>query len=93
MWTARAHALGETWLGTTLVTYTPESTITGDLAAQLVCVPEYEIRRWAAAPHPDDPQRRLLPRAGRRGRRQTYLVADVLDAAAALRRTRRRADP
>ena len=89
VWTARAHALGETWLGERLVTYTPDQALDTHRAADLAGVPEYEIRRWACRRHPEDPARSLLPRAGRQGRQQTYLARNVLDAAAAVRRTRR----
>lgn len=92
--TARAHAFGETWLGATLMTYTPDQAITADLAAELLVVSERQIRGWATMPHPEHPDRPLLPRAGRqrngRGRRQTYLVRDLLDASAVLDRVRRR---
>jgi len=90
IWSARAHAFGETWLGENLVIYTADQAITGEQAAQLLAIPDYQIRRWACTPHPDDPTKPLLPRAGRVGRHQTYLVRNVLDAAAATRRARQR---
>lgn len=86
--TARAHALGETWLGATLLTYTDDQAITTRQAAELLCVSEGVIRNWACTAHPEDPDRPLLPRAGRTGRHQTYLVRNLLDASSAVRRTR-----
>lgn len=83
-----ARAFGETWLGESLVIHTPDQDITGMEAAQLVAVSEDVIRRWACTAHPDHPDRPLLPRFGWRGRRRTYLVRDVLDAAGAVRRHR-----
>lgn len=78
---ATARRLGETWLGAYLLTYTPDQAITTAEAAQLLSVSEDTIRQWACKPHPDDPTRPLLPRAGRRGRQQTYLVRCLFDAA------------
>lgn len=88
IWTARAHAIGETWLGETLVRWTAEDAVNGQEAAQLVHVSEDIIRKWATKAHPDDPGKPLLPRFKMRGRCRTYLVRDVLDAAAAVRRAR-----
>ena len=85
--TERAHALGETWLGASLLTYTDDEAITTRQAAALLCVSELVIRQWACMPHPTEP-RPLLPRAGRRGHAQTYLVRDLLDACAAIRLAR-----
>lgn len=89
LYTARAHALGETWLGASLLTYTPDQAITTRQASELLCVSEGVIRNWACMPHPEDGNRPLLPRAGRDGKNQTYLVRNLLDASAAVRRTRR----
>lgn len=86
---ATAHRLGETWLGERLLTYTPDQAITTAQAAELLSVSRDVIRQWACAPHPDDPDRPLLPRAGRRGRQQTYLVRCLLDASYLARRRRR----
>jgi len=86
--TARAHAVGETWLGARLVTYADDEAITTRQAAELLCVSEAVIRQWACMHHPADPDRRLLARAGRRGREQTYRVRDLLDASAAVRLAR-----
>jgi hypothetical protein len=77
-WVARAHSLGETWLGETLVVHADDEAITGPEAAAMLSVSEDTIRQWAA--------RSLLPRFGWRGRRRTYLVADLFSAAAASRR-------
>lgn len=85
-WTERAHAVGETWLGATLITYSDDQALTTRQAAQLLCVSETVIRQWACQPHPTRPGRPLLPRAGRQGRQQTYLVRCLLDASAAVRR-------
>lgn len=83
---ATAHRLGESWLGARLLTYTPDRAITTEQAAELLSVSRDTIRQWACTPHPDDPNRPLLPRAGRRGRQQTYLVKCLLDAAYLARR-------
>lgn len=84
----RAHALGETWLGETLVIHEPDETITTRDAAAMLSVGEDTIRSWAARAHPDDPDRPLLPRAGWRGGFRTYKVADLLEAARIIRSTR-----
>lgn len=78
---ATAHRLGESWLGARLLAYTPDQAITTTQAAELLSVSRDVIRQWACAPHPQDPSRPLLPRAGRRGRQQTYLVKCLFDAA------------
>lgn len=78
LWAQRAHAVGETWLGDSLVTYTEDQAITTREAARLLCVSEDVIRRWACTTLPSGAP--LLPRAGRQGRQQTYLVRCLLDA-------------
>jgi len=88
---ATAHRLGETWLGSSLVTYTLEQAITTHQAATLLAVSEDVIRRWACLAHPRLPERPLLPRFRRQGREMTYLVKDLLDAAHEVRISRRRA--
>lgn len=88
VWTARAHALGETWLGSVLITYDETSIITTEQAAALVHVSRDTIRRWACSVHPEDPARPLLPRLRREGHWMTYRATDVIDASAALRRAR-----
>lgn len=90
VWTERAHAVGETWLGASLVTVADDATLTTREAAQLLCVSEGVIRQWAWRPHPEHPDRPLLPQAGRKGRQRTYLVRSLRDAAAAVRRARLR---
>lgn len=77
---AAAHRLGETWLGSALVTYDNDQAITTRQAAALLCVSEGVIRLWACTPHPTRPGHMLLARAGRRGRAQTYIVRALWDA-------------
>lgn len=88
IWTARAHALGETWLGETLLRWTADDAITGKEAAQMLSVSEAVIRQWACKAHPDDPDKPLLRRFRMQGRCRTYLVKDLLDAAAVVRQSR-----
>jgi hypothetical protein len=75
------HACGETWAGSSLVTYDDTDAITTAEAATLLGVSEATIRRWACLPHPNPRRARqgqmLLSRFGRRGRHQTYLVRDL----------------
>lgn len=85
---AKAHALGETWLGSSLVVHEPDETITTRDAAAMLCVGEDTIRAWATRAHPDDPTRPLLARVGWRGGFRTYKVADLLDAARLIRTAR-----
>lgn len=75
-WTARAHALGETWLGEDLITWTPDEVVTTKQAARILHVKPGTIRKWHSLGY--------LPAKGR-GR---YVVADVLDCAAERRRNR-----
>jgi hypothetical protein len=93
IWAARAQALGETWLGASMIVYTDDQAITTQEAAQLLCVSEDNIRDWARRAHPERPGRMLLPRAGLVGRQQTYLVRNLLDASAAVRRRLRPFQP
>ncbi len=74
-------AYGQTWIAPGVAVHNPDQAITADLAAALVSKTESTIRRWACTPHPDDPGRMLLPRHGWDGRRRTYLVRDVQQAA------------
>jgi len=90
---AAAHRLGETWLGSILVTYDNDQAITTRQAAQLLCVSEGVIRLWACTPHPTRPGHMLLARAGRRGRAQTYIVRALLDASFEVSRARARRQP
>lgn len=81
-------AYGELWAVPATVVYEPEDAITTPQAAELVGVTSEMIRHWARLPHPDDPDRSLLPRFKRRGRYMTYLVAHVEAAVEAYRRVR-----
>jgi hypothetical protein len=85
---AAAHRLGETWLGSTMVLYDNDQAITTQQAAELLCVSEGVIRLWACTPHPTMPGQMLLPRAGRRGRHQTYIVRALRDASFEVSRMR-----
>jgi hypothetical protein len=73
------HSYGETWAGAGLITYQDTDAVTTAEAAALLGVAEDTIRKWATMPHPNPRRARLgqtlLPRAGRRGRSQTYLVS------------------
>ena len=71
-----AHALGETWLGATLMRWTPDDTITSEQAAQLVHVAPATIRKWRSRGH---------LHANQDGH---YKVSDVLACAAARRQRR-----
>ena len=78
-WTAQAHAVGETWLGATLLRWSADDIITTAEAAELIHVGASTIRKWHSAGQ---------LHAQARGR---YRVGDVLDCAAARRRARTRA--
>ena len=69
VWTARAHAIGETWLGETLVRWTADDVVPPGEAARLVHRTTADLRKWV--------QTGLLKRIGR-----GYRVGDVLDASA-----------
>jgi hypothetical protein len=71
IWAERAHAVGETWLGESLVTHQLDDAITGSQAAALVHVSQDTIRQWATRPHPEQPERKLLPRFKKSGRSRT----------------------
>lgn len=75
VWTARAHALGETWLGETLLRWTADDVVTPGEAAQLVHRSTADLRWWVREGE--------LKRTGK-----GYRVGDVLDASAAMRRRR-----
>lgn len=77
---------GQYWIAPESLVHDETSTITTAEAARLVSVRETTIWRWACTPHPHDPNRMVLPRHSRIGRRNTYLAVDVL-AAARLART------
>lgn len=83
-----ARAVGETWLGQRLVTYTPDQAITTAQAAAMLGISPDVVRQWACRHHPTDPNRPLLRREGMRGREQTYLVRNVLEASFQARRRR-----
>lgn len=78
---ARAHAVGETWLGSTLLTYTDDSVVTTAEAAAIVYVGPSTIRKWHSLG---------FLRSVDRGK---YVVADVVDAAAAVRNRRNTRQP
>jgi hypothetical protein len=73
--------MGVTWITTREVVYEDTDAITVDLAAELVGRTETVIHKWANKPHPEDPARPLLPRHGWDGRRRTFLVGHVREAA------------
>jgi hypothetical protein len=75
-WVARAHGLGETWLGEERLRWTDNDIVSTAEAAGLIHVGPSTIRKWHS-------EGRL--RAHSRGR---YVVRDVFDAAAAIRRRR-----
>lgn len=79
VWTARAHALGETWLGEDLITWTPDDIVSTKQAARILHVAPGTIRKWHSLGYLSDKGR---------GR---YVVGDVLDCAAARRHARTRA--
>lgn len=75
VWTARAHAIGETWLGETLVRWTADDVVPPGEAARLVHKTTADLRKWV--------QMGLLKRSG-----SGYRVGDVLDAAATAQQRR-----
>jgi hypothetical protein len=79
---------GETWMLDKLDIIDPDAELTTAQAAELAKVPVERIRKWACADHPEKPGEALLPRFKKRGRERTYLAANVLAAAAAIRRYR-----
>ena len=82
------RAFGQTWLLERPDIIDPTTEWTTTEAAHIVGVPVRRIREWAQATHPEDRTRPLLPRFAMRGRERTYLAADVLAAAVAMRRYR-----
>jgi hypothetical protein len=76
VWAARAHAIGETWLGETLVRWTADDVVIPAEAARLVHKTTADLRKWV--------QMGLLARKG-----DGYRVGDVLDASAEAQRRRR----
>lgn len=82
-----AVGYGEGWAAPHLVTRQAEDAVTTAEAAEMTGVSPEMIRHWARLPHPDDPDRMLLPRFKRRGRDMTYLVCNVESALEAYRRS------
>jgi hypothetical protein len=79
---------GEDWMVEKPDIIDPDAELTTAEAADLAKVPVERIRKWACADHPEKPGEPLLPRFKMRGRERTYLAANVLGAAAAMRRYR-----
>ena len=79
---------GETWMLEKPDLIEPDDEVTTAEAAELAGVPIERIRKWACADNPEKPGVPLLPRFKRRGRERTYRSADVLAAAATIRRWR-----
>lgn len=77
VWTARAHELGETWLGETLLRWTADDVVTPREAAALIGRTTADLRWWVHIG--------TLKRNGK-----GYRVGDVLDASHTMR-TRRAA--
>lgn len=75
IWAARAHAVGETWLGASLQRWTVDDVIPPREAAGLVHVTPAHLRSWI--------RMGVLRRTG-----TGYRVKDVLDASAELHRRR-----
>jgi excisionase family DNA binding protein len=78
MWQARAHGLGETWLGEDLIRWSVDDVVTTQEAAAILHVSDSTIRKW----HSEGD----LPNV-RRGR---YRVGAVIDCSAERRRRRER---
>jgi hypothetical protein len=77
-----AASFGETWMLEREETIGDDQDLTTTEAAQLACVSEDTIRKWACTNHPEDDTRKLLPRFGWRGRKRTYIAGKVREAAA-----------
>lgn len=73
VWAARAHALGETWLGESLLRWTADDVVKPAEAAQLVHRTTADLRNWVR-----------IGVLGRNG--NGYRVGDVLDASAEIQR-------
>ncbi len=76
VWVARAHSVGEKWLGESLVRWTANDIVSPAEAARLVHRTPADLRKWI--------QMGVLARNG-----TGYRVGDVLDAAAEVQRRRR----
>jgi excisionase family DNA binding protein len=74
----QARAVGETWLGRTLLRWDKTDAVTTAEAAELLHVNPSTIRKWHSEGH--------LP--NHQGRTGVYVVAHVLDCAAQRRRER-----
>lgn len=83
---ATAGQFGESWPLERPEVIDADRELTTAEAAALVNVPANTLHKWAAANHPDDPDRPLLPRFKKRGRERTFLAGQVLEAAAIMRR-------
>ncbi|MFJ1539309.1 hypothetical protein ACIODS_12270 [Micromonospora chalcea] len=81
-----ASQFGETWMLEREEPIDPDRELTTAEAAALVNVPPQRIREWACLNRRDDPNRKVLPRFGKRGRETLYLAGQVLEAAALVRR-------
>ncbi|MFD6565375.1 hypothetical protein [Micromonospora profundi] len=81
-----AASKGETWMLERETLIDPDREVTAAEAAELVNVPPNTLHKWAALNHPDEPDRPLLPRYGKRGRERTFIAGKVLEAAAVMRR-------
>lgn len=75
VWAARAHALGETWLGDTLIRWSADDVVSPGEAAAIVHRTTADLRKWV--------QRDYLSRVGK-----GYRVGDVIDAARSVRERR-----
>jgi hypothetical protein len=75
VWVARAHELGESWLGEHLLRWTSDDVVSPAEAASLVHVKTADLRRWVSMG--------VLRRTGK-----GYRVGDVIDATAEVRRRR-----
>lgn len=82
----RMRAFGQLWIINEELAAPDDQPVTTAEAAMLVSVRQETIRQWACTPHPDDPQRMVLPRYDMRGRHRTYLAGDVRTAANLMRR-------
>lgn len=74
-WIKRAHELGETWLGETIVTHELDDVLTPADAGRLLAVTPAILRNWVRLG--------VLQRTG-----TGYTVKDLLDAAAEIRKRR-----
>lgn len=82
----RTH--GQFWAFGSLQVHDDGDAVNTAEAAELASVREETIRRWACTPHPQHPERMLLPRFRRSGRQMTYLVQHVREAVSVMERER-----